>query len=67
MSTTSESRVETYIDPDDKQKGRIQYRFKHTEPLKGLFSSTYYLGATSKDKTIPGQNLTFIRRGFSSI
>jgi hypothetical protein len=63
MSTASESRVETYIDPDDKQKGRIQYRFKHTEPLKGLFSSTYYFGRDFKGQDNPWSKLDVYKAG----
>lgn len=55
--------METYIDPDDKQKGRIQYRFKHTEPLKGLFSSTYYFGRDFKGQDNPWSKLDVYKAG----
>jgi hypothetical protein len=53
----------THIDPDDKTKGEIEYRFKTSEPPKGLFSSTYYFGRDFKGQDDPWSKLDVYKAG----
>ena len=55
--------METKIDPDDKSKGTIQYKFKGSAKPKGVFSSTYYFGRDFKGQDNPWAKLDVYKAG----